>query len=69
MQQAATVNQRSEHLSEGQLQPAVSPRLKKVRYAGMLGGLLFAALTVLILPGDLNIQARITAGVVVLMGT
>ena len=69
MQQAATVNQRSEHLSEGQLQPAVSPRLKKVRYTGMFGGLLFAALTVLILPGDLNIQARITAGVVVLMGT
>lgn len=71
MQQASSTaaRPRPEHRSEGQLQPAVAPRIKKVRYTGLIGGLLLAALTILILPADLNTAARLTAGVVVLMGT
>lgn len=71
MQQASSTaaKTRPEHRSEGQLQPAVAPRIKKVRYTGLIGGLLLAALTILILPADLNTAARLTAGVVVLMGT
>lgn len=71
MQQASSTvaNTRSEHLSQGQLQPAVTPRVKKVRYTGLIGGLLLAALTILMMPNDLNTAARLTAGVVVLMGT
>lgn len=71
MQQASSTaaKARPEHRSEGQLQPAVAPRIKKVRYTGLIGGLLLAALTILILPADLNTAARLTAGVVVLMGT
>jgi len=71
MQQASSTAARArpEHRSEGQLQPAVAPRIKKVRYTGLIGGLLLAALTILVLPADLNTAARLTAGVVVLMGT
>lgn len=71
MQQASSTAARTrpEHQSEGQLQPAVAPRIKKVRYTGLVGGLLLAALTILVLPADLNTAARLTAGVVVLMGT
>src|SRR5699024_4703593 len=66
---STVIAQRSEQLSEGQRQAPVASRIKKVRYAGLLGGLLLAALVVLILPNDLNMQARIVAGIVVLMGT
>lgn len=71
MQQTSSTAARTrpEHRSEGQLQPAVAPRIKKVRYTGLIGGLLLAALTILVLPADLNTAARLTAGVVVLMGT
>jgi len=61
--------QRPEHYSEGQLQAPVASRVKKVRYIGLVGGLILAAFITLMLPAELNVAARITAGVVVLMGT
>src|SRR5699024_5470143 len=61
--------QRPEHHSEGQLQAPVASRVKKVRYIGLVGGLILAAFIPLMLPAELNVAARITAGVVVLMGT
>lgn len=61
--------QRPEHHSEGQLQAPVASRVKKVRYIGLVGGLILAAFITLMLPAELNVAARITAGVVVLMGT
>ncbi|MGO1532028.1 MAG: SLC13 family permease [Micrococcaceae bacterium] len=55
--------------SEGQLDPGPGRRARTVRFTGLLLGLVLAGLAGLALPGELGLEARVTAGVVVLMGT
>lgn len=56
-------------ISEGAAAPSLSVRTRQVRYGGLVGGLVLAALATVLLPADLAVEARATAGVVVLMGT
>lgn len=55
--------------SEGQLDPGPGKRARTVRLTGLLLGLVLAVLSGLALPETLSLDARVTAGVVVLMGT
>lgn len=58
-----------ESLSEGAAAPSLSKRTMQVRYTGLIGGLVLAVFAASLLPPDLAFEARVTAGVVVLMGT
>ncbi|WFP16929.1 SLC13 family permease [Citricoccus muralis] len=56
-------------LSEGQLDAGPGQRARTVRFTGLALGLALAVLSGLALPESLELDARVTASVVVLMGT
>jgi sodium-dependent dicarboxylate transporter 2/3/5 len=64
---SATMTRTSE-ASAGDLAEGLAPRTRNIRYAGLLLGALLALAAGLAMPQDVSHEARVTAGVVVLMG-
>ncbi|MCP3425767.1 DASS family sodium-coupled anion symporter [Rothia sp. AR01] len=66
---ATTTTTTTSAASPGDLAPAFTPRTRTIRYAGLVLGALAAFAAFAAMPAEVPHEARVVAGVVVLMGT